>query len=355
MSKIVSVEGIHVKYKLPLEEHLIWSGGVIKQRDYIFIKIATDDGKLGWGEIGEVYFYPEIFADVINNKVENFIVGKDAAEIEKIYNDLHVFLLPIGYSGLAKAIISGIDIALHNLNAKQQNRKIEIPVYASTGFSRNTDKMCEECSKAVDIGFRNIKIRGGFSVTEDINRIKTAREYLGESIGLILELSQPYTYTPYTFFEILEICKGVKRYDILWVEEPFWPEDFSSYERLKKENVVKIGCGENLYTEEQFKKFGGIIDVCQPDMTRIGGINAMKDISGYCRKTAPHQFGTSIALYTLCTIVSLIKNFYMLELDLLKNPVREIIFTKNFNIIKGNLIVPDFDISKLDVSEELFM
>lgn len=345
MSKITSVETIHIKYKLPAKEHLVWPGGTIRNRDYIFIKIITKDKKIGWGEIGEVYFYPKIYADVINKKVKSFLLSKDGTKIEEIYRDLHIFLISLGYSGMAKAIISGIDIALYNLNSQQSTKRIEVPVYASTGFNQNINKMCEECQKAVDLGFRNVKIRGGISVNEDIKRIKTARKYLGKSIGLILELSQPYSYSPYVFSEILKICEGVQKYDVLWVEEPFWPEDLYSYKRLKNKNLVRIGCGENLYTEEQFKTFGKIIDVCQPDVTRMGGITSLKKISRYCRRIAPHQFGTSIALYTLCKNVNKIKNFYMLELDLVKNLIREIIFGEKFHIINGNLVFNDFDIS----------
>ena len=348
MSEIISVRCIHIRHKLSEPEHLIWSGGIVKQRDYIFIKIKTKDKKIGWGEIGEVYFYPEIYSNVINKKVRDFLLGKNGTKIREIHRDLHVFLISLGYSGMAKAIISGIDIALYNLNTRVKDCRTEVPVYASTGFNHNLDKMCEECQKAVDVGFKNIKIRGGISVNEDIKRIKTARKYLGKSIGLILELSQPYSYSPYTFSEIVKICRGVQKYDVLWVEEPFYPEDFGSYERLKNRSLIKIGCGENLYTEEQFRTFGEIIDICQPDVTRMGGITSLRKISRYCKRIALHQFGTSVALYTLCKNVDKIKNFYMLELDLIENPVRNVIFGNKFNILNGNLIVKDFDISRLD-------
>lgn len=346
MSKIVFLQAFHFKYILRPEEQIFWTGGVIRSRDYLFIRVATGDRRIGWGEIGEVYFYPEIYAQIINHKVRSFMIGKDASAIAEIQGQLGVFLISLGYAGISRAIISGIDIALHNLRTQRPKGILKVPVYASTGFASDADEVCRECQQAVELGHRTIKIRGGFSVREDVKRLRAIRKYLGQRIGLILELSQPYAYTPYTFGQILKIARAAREYGLLWIEEPFRPEDLSAYARLKSKKLAKTACGENLYTEEQFRAFGKVVDVLQPDLTRMGGLSALKKICRFAGRLAPHQFGTSIGLAVLCRESPVLANFYLLELDLIKNPVRDFILGQVANVVEGHLQIPELRLAK---------
>jgi len=341
MSKITSVQGFAVRYNLPPEHQVAWKGGRITETHYVFVKITSGEGRTGWGEIAGVYFAPEIYTHIINNKVKDFLVGKDAENITRIHQELHTFLISLGYSGLAKAVISGVDIALHNLHCKPSHRAIKVRAYASTGFNQDTDRLCDQCTRAVESGFQNIKIRGGFSVAEDIARIRAARRCLGSSIGLMLELSQPYASPRYAFSEVLRICEEIAEFDVLFVEEPFWPDDIDNYKKLAERTVVKIACGENLYTDEQFKSFGPIVDVCQPDIGRMGGITSLARISKYCKAVAPHQFANSVALYTLCRNVEKVQHLYMVEIDLLPNPLRDIVFGGAVRVVDGALVARD--------------
>lgn len=347
MAKIVEVEARHVRYALPESEHIAWVGGTITHRDCVFTRVRTDDGRTGWGEIGEVYFYPQLYIDVVNHRVSEFLVGKDASAVTELHAQLHVLLISLGYSGMAKAVISGIDIALHNLAPPPGPAETSVPVYASTGFAPDIERMCDECRRAVHMGFRSLKIRGGMSVAEDIRRTQAARDCLGAEIGLILELSQSYSYTPYTFDEVVRICRAARECEVLWVEEPFGPEAVALYTQLAQQHLTGIGCGENLYTEEQFRVFGDLVDVCQPDVTRMGGLTSLLRIDQHCKRVAPHQFGTSVALYTLCQHAGKLENLYMLEVDLLDIPIRELIFPNGLRVVDGRLLVDRVDLGSL--------
>ncbi|MDZ7603807.1 MAG: hypothetical protein U1A06_20790, partial [Hoeflea sp.] len=87
--------------------------------------------------ISEVYFWPEFYADLINLKVGPFLVGRDAEDIEGIHGDLQVLLISLGYTGHALAAISGVDIALHNLDGGGRGvvdgRELEIGIFAEAG------------------------------------------------------------------------------------------------------------------------------------------------------------------------------------------------------------------------------
>lgn len=347
--RIASLKAYHCAYQFPRRDYLAWTGGVIKGRDCVFVKVTDTDGRVGWGEISEVYFWPEAYVDLINRKVAGFLKGAPVGQREGLQRRLQVFLISLGTAGLSRAVVSGIDLALWNLVRDEPRRTARVPVYASTGFSRDRGEMLAECARAVAAGFRYVKIRGGTSPGEDVRRAKASRALLGDRTGLILDLAQPYTQTPYTFAEVVRICRGIQECNLLWVEEPFWPDDEAAYARLHKTVAVKIGCGENLHTEEQFCRFGPVVDVLQPDVARMGGITTLVRIARHDRQICPHQFGTSVALYTLVRRLHHVRNVRLVELDLLANPFRNAIFGKALRIVNGELIVERCDMSGFEI------
>ena len=58
-------------------------------------------------------------------------------------------------------------------------------------------------------------------------------------------------------------------------------------------------------------------DISRTIITRMGSINSLEKISGYYRKDAPHQYGTSIGLLSLCRHIDKIGNFDILEVDVI--------------------------------------
>lgn len=344
MSRIRTVDGFHFSWALPKSGHVRWQGGVITRRDTVLVRIRTVDGRTGWGEIGEVYVHPDLYVRLLNHRVRELLIGRESADCETLQDQLRIGLVSLGYTGLARAALSGVDLALHNLRSPANPRAFAVPVYASTGFHPDISGLGEECERAVAMGFTMVKIRGGFSVREDVRRVRCARDRLGATRGLILELGQPYTARPYTYREVERLCLAIRGEDVLWVEEPFWPEDIRAYRRLKRRGLARVGAGENLYTEEQFRTFGKVLDVCQPDITRMGGLTALKRIANQCRALAPHQFGGSVALFTVGRAVRRLRNLQAVELDLLPNPLRERIFGKPDRLSDGRLIVPAYNL-----------
>jgi len=338
-NQILSVRASVFTYELPPERQLVWAGGRIERRDNVFVRVETRDGRVGWGEIGEAYLYPRLYADLVNNRVGEALLGRDATQIERIQADLHVFLLPLGAGGLAKSVISGIDIALHDLRGESAAPEAPAPVavYASTGFHPTLDGLRQECERALAAGFRTLKFRGAVSVADDIRRIQAARDAVGHSVDLVLELSQPYVRNPYDFPQIVRICEAARDAGLLWVEEPFRADDVESYRRLRELDLTAVAAGENLYTEREFRTFAQALDVFQPDLTRVGGLTGLRRIAPGCARLAPHQFGTSVALAALCRYAQTTEQPLLIELDTLPNPVRDILFGAPLEVAAGRL------------------
>ncbi|MFH0962764.1 MAG: mandelate racemase/muconate lactonizing enzyme family protein [Planctomycetota bacterium] len=347
MPEIRAVEAILFTYALAPGRELLWAGGTISERASVLVRIADDARRVGWGEISEVYLLPKIYVELVNGRVAGALVGRDPSDIEGIHHDLQVLLVSLGRGGVSSAVVSSVDLALHNLRAELLPAPVELPVYASVGFHPDVARMCAECREALAAGFRNLKIRGGFSVDEDLKRVRAARECIGPAAGLALELSQPYARRPYSFDEVLRLAQSAEEHRLLWLEEPFAADDLGSYRRLKEKTSVPLAAGENLYTEEEFRRFAPALDVLQPDIARMGGITSLARIAQYSTRIAFHQFGTSVALATAARVASTLPNFYMLEMDLLPHPLRDRIFPGGLTCRDGRLLLPPFDFAAL--------
>ncbi|MBU4211670.1 MAG: mandelate racemase/muconate lactonizing enzyme family protein [Verrucomicrobia bacterium] len=330
-------------------EQVEWAGGVMRRRHAVLVRVESDDGRIGWGEIGEVYFDPELYVNLVNQRVAPLLNGRSFDNPAALEPFLQAALISLGYTGMVCAIISGIKLAFYNLLAPPVSEPIDVPVYLSAGFSRDLGALKDECRQAMAGGFTAIKIRGLLGIARDVERMTATRQTVGDGIGLILELNQPYVPTPYSFPDVVAICEQMQTLDPLWIEEPFGADDLDAYQALHRINPgVPIGCGENLYTGRQFREFAEVVDVLQPDLARMGGVDALERVAASGKPLAPHQLGASVALWTLIRAFGHRPEIMMIELDRFTNPLRDLIFGRPLIPENGRLRTPPADLSRLN-------
>ena len=93
--------------------------------NYVFVKVSTDEGIVGWGE-------SSIGATSVAAVVDEFgaaIVGKDPFRIEEHWQDMYHLHHNIRGGAIQMAAISGIEIALWDIKGKALN----VPVYELLG------------------------------------------------------------------------------------------------------------------------------------------------------------------------------------------------------------------------------
>lgn len=88
---------------------------------WLFLKITTDDGFIGWGEP-----VVEGRADTVEaavNELSPYLIGRDASQIEDIWQTLYRGGFYRGGPILSSAI-SGIDEALWDIKGKAANQSV---------------------------------------------------------------------------------------------------------------------------------------------------------------------------------------------------------------------------------------
>src|ERR1019366_7159180 len=136
------------------------------------VRIETDAGITGLGEIIIGYFAPEAVPTLVEYFIPH-LIGKDPLQSGVLWNRMYESSKWWGRSGAAVSIISGIDIALWDIRGKALGAPVHtllgglmhdrMPVYASIGGSpHDLDEAVTAVRRWVDEGFRAVKL-GQFS------------------------------------------------------------------------------------------------------------------------------------------------------------------------------------------------
>jgi L-alanine-DL-glutamate epimerase-like enolase superfamily enzyme len=338
--RIADVETILLSYRYTEEELWKWSGGATRQRNAVLLRITTDNGIVGMGEIGESAFLPRVVEKIIDCRLKPMLIGEDPFDIEKLMQKLFIRSAHWGRKGVAVAVISGIDIALWDIMGKALGVPVyellggkyrtRFRVYASAGMAKPLPALIDELKDYIAQGYTGVKLRiGKEDPVEDIAIVREVRKAIGDDIALMVDAGQCYTDFPWDYHTALRVCKKLEDCDLFWLEEPLMPDDLEGFVRLTANTSVPIVAGENEFTKYGFKELIArhAVDMIQPDVTRTGGILECKKVAGmaaaFGMKCAPHIFGSGVGLMANMHFMASTPNAFIMEHDKTLNPLRE--------------------------------
>lgn len=292
--KITEVRAVPVA--IPLAEtrpSSPWARGIGRQ---ILVRVATDDGLVGWGE---AFAYGATLAvcHVVDEALAPLVVGEDPTRIESLTDRMQRALMIWGRRGLGMMAVSGVELALWDLTGKGRGVPVyrllgglhrpRLPAYASLLRYETVDALRQAVSDALEQGFTAVKLH-----QTDEASVAAAREVAGPEVELMLD-----TNCPWTVEEAIRIGRRLERYDLRWLEEPVWPpEDYAGLARVRRALRIPIACGENEATAFAYGRIlaAGAADIVQPSVTKVGGLSEMKKVAALAAAAGatlvPHSF-----------------------------------------------------------------
>lgn len=269
------------------------------------VEVKTDTGVVGVGEsgFGRIAGAPDALAALIEHELKPLIVGQDPAFVRGLHQRMLAETEYHGSQGLAMFGIAAVDTALWDCLGKSLGVPCwqlwggihtRIPAYAMVGWLNYDDGEVQAiCRKAVEQGFRAVKIKVGFpTLAEDVRRVAVVRKALGEGIGIAVDANQSLTTA-----EAVRRGRAFEEMGCLWWEEPIPADDIDGYAELAHSLDMPVATGENLYTAADFARFlrRDAVDIVQPDLRRAGGPTALLQIgaiaAAFRRPYASHGGG----------------------------------------------------------------
>ncbi len=262
----------------------------------LFVKVTTDDGVIGWGE-GFGLAACGITRVAVERAIAPLAVGRDPTDIAALTRDIAYRQRNCARNGPVGFALSALDIALWDIAGKRAGKPLyrllggtetveRMPAYASLLRYGNADVVAKNSAKAVERGYRNVKLH-----EIGIAEISAAREAIGPDIPLTVDASCAWTVPA-----AIEVANKLKPCKLKWLEEPLWPpEDYAGMARLKTESGMATAAGENAGTLADIAQLVATagVDYIQPSITKIGGVSAMRQIAEMARqngtKIAPHS------------------------------------------------------------------
>jgi len=147
------------------------------------------------------------------------------------------------------------------------------PAYTTSpgwlGYS--DDKLARLSRQAVDDGFRQIKLKVGADLDDDIRRLRIARATVGPDVRIAIDANQRWDVD-----EAVQWVGALSEFDLAWVEEPTSPDDILGHAEIARRVApVPIATGEHVANRVVFKQLlqARALSYLQIDATRVAGVN----------------------------------------------------------------------------------
>ncbi len=299
---------------------------------WLFLKIETDEGIVGWGE--PVIEGKAATVKAAVDEMMGQLMGKNPLHIEDHWNMMYRASFYRGGAILMSAI-AGIDQALWDIKGKYHNASVhelmggacrdKIRTYSWIGGDRPQD-LVANAKSVMDAGFTAVKMNATEElqivdsykkVDEVVSRIGTLRDAFGYDLDIGLDF-HGRVHKPMAKVLIREL----EQFKLLFIEEPVLAENLEALKDITKGSATPIATGERMFSRWDFKQVlqDGYVDIIQPDLSHAGGITECKKIAtmaeAYDVALAPHCPLGPIALASCLQVDATSYNAFIQEQSL---------------------------------------
>jgi galactonate dehydratase len=323
------------------------------RRNWLFVKVFTDEGVYG---VGEGSGWPRVVETAIQD-LAPVLIGEDPMNIEALWQKMHLAVMGHGMTGVVSTgAMTAIEMALWDIKGKALNT----PVWNLLG-GKLRDRIwayahahsAERAAELVGRGFTALKTGG---VQAPLQRVREIREAVGDDIDLCVDAHGPPWLTTR---DAIRLGQALEEFDLLFYEEPVAPENIESLARVAEAVNLPIAAGERLgsiYGERELIE-REIVDVIQPDTGRAGGLWQMRKIAAMAEAHfigfAPHSGSLGPVAEVACLhLLATLPNFLIMEHVADDCPQRYEVITPLPEISAGCITVPNAPGLGVDIVEE---
>ena len=353
----------------------------IEDKNWLFIKVETDEGISGWGEAYTMRDRDRSIAQHVSD-LSRYLIGRNPFHIKHfsqvVYND---------FAGRRGAIdlfcaLSGIEQALWDIVGKKLGTPIynllggpcrdRIRVYAN-GWTTNGSwnsaifspkELAQKAIETVKMGFTALKFepfpgpcRTYISKQDEnaaVENVRIVREAVGPDIDILVEVHR--RLAP---MYAIRLAKRMAEFNPFWFEEPVPSENIDALAEVRKRIDLPVVTGETLCTKAAFREVleKRAADILNPDVSHCGGILELKEIAAMAEPhyvaVCPHNHNsTTISFAATLQVAAVIPNFLITEYFVNYTEIGNAILETSFEMVDGCFKLPTAPGLGVTINEE---
>ncbi len=256
---------------------------------WLVVEVVTDEGHVGIGNAG---LCPDITRSLVDSKLRPALLGENPLNTEYLFEKMYRSTIAYGRKGAVLAAISAVDIALWDIMGHACNQPVfmllggrtkpAIPAYYSRLYTRDLDRLQAEAVACKNDGFRGMKLRFGYPMTDglagmekNVEMVRLTRAAVGDDVDIMVE-----AYMGFDFPYARRLLQRIEAYRPRWAEELLLPDEIHNFAKLKKYTAIPLSGGEHEFTRYGFHDLlrAGALDIFQFDTNRVGGFTEARKI-----------------------------------------------------------------------------
>ena len=271
------------------------------QRKYFIVKVETDDGITGLGEVGIGHWGGAVQQAI--QHLGDLCIGADPLATERLWQRMFrrsFFPADRVYS----CAISAIDIALWDIKGKA----LGLPVYRLLGGPVREKVVCyphnrgasltdtvESCSETTKLGwkFARFDLPADLSESNESGALFEPREAIPRAVELISAIKEAVgddvnlcidVHTRLDMANAVALCKALEPFNMFFIEDPLRSENPASYRTLAHHVSVPIAAGEQWSSKWGFREVieNELINYARIDLCIAGGLTEALKIAHWC-------------------------------------------------------------------------
>lgn len=294
-------------------------------RDVALVRVRTDDGSEGWGQVAP--YHADITAEVLHRQVAPHALGRDALDVEALVEEVPEREHKFPGSYLHRAL-AGLDTALWDLRGQLEGKSVcemlggearALRAYASS--MRRDIAPEDEAERLVQLrdrhGFDAFKIRIGKECGHDEDEwpgrteavVEQVRGALGDDVALLVDANSCYTPA-----RAIEVGRVLEEHDVSHFEEPcpYWQLEWTR--EVTETLDLDVTGGEQDWDLDAWRRMVemGAVDVVQPDVCYVGGLTRALRVASLAHTAGlpctPHSANHSLVLVFTLHLLAAIPN-----------------------------------------------
>jgi L-alanine-DL-glutamate epimerase-like enolase superfamily enzyme len=245
------------------------------------VRVRTDDGLEGWGE-AQAPLAPEVACSIVELLLRPAIMGEEfepaPARIAELYRRMYATMRVRGQTGgFMLDAIAGVDLALWDLAGKAQCKSAaalvggqprkHLPAYVSGLAGETNESRVEAARKTWDQGYPIYKLFYDRTRDDLFDLMDRLHDAFGDGIRIAVDALWRLDSEDAAAFG-----RELDHRGAIWLECPFYPEQFDAHRRLAEAIETPLALGESYRTRHEVARFleAGVVKFLQPDLGRVG-------------------------------------------------------------------------------------